>query len=135
MPAMADIVLNNGSATPVAKTFKAKSVVGTLAKWEERSSGVPIGYIRLSLETKDSPTTRRVKVNVSKPALEAVSGSSPLGFVPAPTLAYTLQGSADFTMSNRASDAEKADVLAFLTNALANALFKGAINNGDEIIG
>lgn len=135
MTAMADIVLKNGAATPVDKTFKAKSVVGTLAKWEQRDAGVPIGYIRLSLETKDSPSTRRVKVNVSKPALEAVSGSSPTGFVPAPTLAYTMQANADFTMSTRASDAEKADLLAYLHNALSNAIFKGAIVTGDEVIG
>ena len=135
MPAMADIVLKNGAATPVDKTFKAKSVVGTLAKWEQRDAGVPIGYIRLSLETKDSPSTRRVKVSVSKPALEAVSGSSPTGFVPAPTLAYTMQASADFTMSTRASSAEKADLLAYLTNALADAIFKGAVVTDDEVIG
>ena len=135
MPAMADIVLKNGAATPVDRTFKAKSVVGTIAKWEQRDAGVPIGYIRLSLETKDSSSTRRVKVSVSKPALEAVSGSSPTGFVPAPTLAYTMQANADFTMSNRASDSEKADLLAYLCNALANAIFKGAVVNGDEVIG
>lgn len=135
MTAMADIVLNNGAATPVAKSFKAKSVIGTLAKWEQRDAGVPIGYIRLSLETKDSSTTRRVKVVVSKPALEAVSGASPLGFVPAPTLAYTLQGSAEFVMSTRASDAEKADLLAYMQNALTHAIFKGAIITGDEVIG
>lgn len=135
MPAMADIVLKNGAATPVDKTFKAKSVVGTLAKWEQRDAGVPIGYVRLSLETKDSLTTRRVKVSVSKPALETVSGSSPSGFTPAPTLAYTMQGYVDFTMSTRASDAEKADLLAYLQNALSNAIFKGAIVTGDEVIG
>lgn len=135
MPAMSDIVLNNGAATPVAKTFKAKSVVGTLAKWEERSAGVPIGFIRLALETKDSASTRRVKVSVSRPTLEAVTGANPSGYTPAPAVAYTLQGAADFTVSTRASEAEKADLLAFLYNALAHAIFKGAIIAGDEVIG
>lgn len=135
MTAMADIVLKNGAATPVDKTFKAKSVVGSLARWENRDAGVPIGYIRLALETKDSASTRRVKVNVSRPTLEAVSGANPSGYVPAPNVAYTMQGSAEFTLSNRASDAEKADLLAFLYNALANAIFKGAIVSGDEVIG
>lgn len=135
MPAIADIVLKNGAATPVDKTFKAKSVVGTIAKWENRDAGVPIGYKRLALETKDSASSRRVKVQVSCPTLEAVSGANPSGFVPAPAVAYTLQGSADFLISTRASDAEVADLLAFLYNSLADALFKQVIVNRDEIVG
>lgn len=135
MTAFADVVLNDGAATPVAHTFKVKKTVGTLSQWEDRAGGVPIGYNLLQSETKESSEVRRVKFKVVKPTLEAVSGQNSSGFTPAAKVAYSLLGTVEFVLPQRCTEQERKDLCAYIKNVLANASFSGMITAGDEIAG
>lgn len=135
MAAFADLTINDGAATPVARTFKVKKTVGTKSSWEERSGGVPVGYWRLDSETRDTTELRRVKLHAVLPVLEAVSGANPSGFIPAPAVAYSNFVNIEFGMSQRSSQLDRNHLYATAKNALALAIFGGMITSGDEIAG
>lgn len=135
MAAFADLTINDGAATPVARTFKVKKVVGTISSWEERSGGIPVGYWRLQSETKESDQVRRVKIKTTLPVLEAVSGANSQGFTPASTVAYSNGASSEFILSQRSSLQDRKHLYAIHCNALAMSLFGGLIKDGDEIAG
>lgn len=135
MPAFADIVIKDGAATPVDKTFSVKKTVGTVSVWEERSSGIPVAYTKLQSETKESDTVRRVKLSVSLPVLEAVAGVNAQGYTPAPAVAFMLRGNVEFILPQRCSTQNRKDIAAFVKNALAHATFTSLILDGAEIAG
>lgn len=135
MATFADIVLNDGQTTPVARTFKVKLNDMQATVWEERSAGVPIGYAIVRVQTKDTPTVRKVSLSVSVPTLEAVAGSNPSGFTPAPKVAYIHRFSGEFILPQRGSTQERKNVKAFITNLLGNATITSIINDGEEITG
>lgn len=135
MPAFADIVIKDGSATPSDKTFSVKSTVGTVSKWEERSSGVPVAFAKLQSETKDSNSVRRVKLAIAVPVLETVSGVNAQGYTPAAAVAFIVRGNVEFILPQRCSLQNRKDVLAFVKNALAHATFQSIIQDGSEIAG
>lgn len=135
MASFADIVLNDGQATPVAKTFKVKLNDNMVSVWEQRDLGVPIGYAIVRVQTKDTATVRKVSVSVSVPTLEAVSGANLSGFTPAPKVAYTHRANAEFILPQRGTTQERKNVKAFLTSLLGNATVASMINDGEEITG
>lgn len=135
MATFADLTINDGAATPVARTFKVKKTVGTKSSWEERSGGVPVGYWRLDSETRDTSELRRVKLHVVLPVLEAVAGTNPSGFVPAPAVAYSNFFNLEFGMSQRSSQLDRNHLYAICKNALNQAIFGSMITAGDEIAG
>lgn len=135
MASFADIVLNDGQATPVAHTFKVKKTVDTLSSWEDRVGGIAIGYPKLTTQTKDNPDVRRISIKIAVPTLEAVSGANPSGFTPAPKVAYSTLGTVEFVLSQRASAQEKKNIIAYVKNALANAVISSLVTDGEEIAG
>lgn len=135
MPAFADIVINDGATTPVAKTFSVKKTVGTLSMWEERSSGIPVAYTKLQSETKDSDTVRRVKLAIALPVLETVSGVNAQGYTPAASVAFTVRANVEYILPQRCSLQNRKDINAFIKNALAHATFQTVIQDGSEIAG
>lgn len=135
MASFADIVLNDGQAVPVAKTFKVKMNDNMVSVWEQRDLGVPIGYAIIRVQTKDTATVRKVSLSIAVPTLEAVSGANPSGFTPAPKVAYTHRVNAEFILPQRGTTQERKNAKAFLTNLLGNATITSMINDGEEITG
>ena len=135
MATFADIVLNDGQATPVAKTYKVKLNDMQATVWEERSSGIPIGYAIVRVQTKDTPTVRKISLSVAVPTLEAVAGANPSGFTPAPKVAYVHRFNGEFIMPLRGSTQERKNVKAFAANLLSNATLTAVIVDGEEITG
>lgn len=135
MASFADISLADGLATPVAHIFKTKTSSGRLAVWEDRVSGIPVGYSKFSVETKDNETVRRVKLSVAVPTLEAVSGANNAGFTPAATVAYIHRVNVEFMLPQRGILQNRKDILAYVKNALANPVLAAIIADGDEIAG
>lgn len=135
MASFADILLADGLATPETHTFKTKTSSGRVATWEDRVSGIPVGYNKLVVETKDNETVRRVKLSVAVPTLEAVSGSNASGFTPAATVAYIHRVNVEFMLPQRGIAQNRKDILAFAQNALHNAILAAIITDGDEIAG
>lgn len=135
MASFADISLADGLAAPVAHTFKTKTSSGRVATWEDRVSGIPVGYNKLIVETKDNETVRRVKLSLAVPTLEAVSGANNAGFTPAATVAYVHRVNVEFMLPQRGISQNRKDILAYVKNTLANSIVAAIITDGDEIAG
>lgn len=135
MSAFANIVLNDGQATPVAHTFSPKTCIGTTAIYEDRSSGTAISYKKLQLDTKDTANLRRIHVRVQDPVLEAITGSNPAGFTPAPQVAFYCDFDGTFTVHSRSSLQNREDLIAYVSNLMNDAVLKALVRDGDEIYG
>lgn len=135
MATFADIILNNGEATPVAKTFKVKTNDMGLSVWEERSGGIPIGYATVKIQTKDSNNLRKVMLWVEMPTLEAISGVNTAGYTPAQRRAYVHRSYQEFYLPMRGTLAERKHLVAFHTNFLANPTMLLVVREGEEITG
>lgn len=135
MATFADISIADGLATPVSHTFKTKTSSGRVAVWEDRVNGIPVGYNKLTVETKDNETVRRVKLSLAVPTLEAVSGSNSSGFTPAATVAYVHRVNVEFMLPQRGIAQNRKDILAYCKNALSNAVLAAIVTDGDEIAG
>lgn len=135
MATFANIVINDGQATPVAHTFAVKTNDQRVSSYEDRSGGIAVGYGKIRITTSDSDVVRRVKANIAIPTLEAVSGANPAGFTPAAQIAYVTQFNGEFLIPQRATLQEKKNIYAYAKNALALALFGLLVQDGEEITG
>ena len=135
MPTFSAVTIPDGKSTPVTHTFATKQNDGRVTLWEDRASGVPIGYPVLRISTSDSKTIRRVNMDLSIPTLESVSGANPAGFTPAPRVAYVHRFKGEFLLPQRGALAERADVLVMAKNILANAIANAVVVNGEEFSG
>jgi hypothetical protein len=124
----ADISLNDGLATPVARTFKIVRATPELSVWKDKRLAKPAYWPELSLAADVPATTakiRNVDLRFRKPVVDAVSG------LVTDTGMLRLTGNIPVSMSQ----AEVDDLYAFFVNALANALIKGAVKDMDVLIG
>lgn len=131
--AFSNIVINDGAATPVAKTFTpvSENPVNNF-NWADRSGGVPIGYphVRLSLkEAGPKGTASILNIEMKLPVLETPTGSTSGGFAPVPTVAHT--GRIVFTayLPTRSTLQNRKDLRALFANLLAHATVTGAFED------
>lgn len=122
MAAIANLVLADGQATPVNKTFAPMDANSGLATWTDRSSGISLGMpaVTLSVSVGD---TNKVTAKVSLPVMEVISGSDG-GYTPAPQVAYTVIGKTEFVFPARCSLQNRKDIRAFVRNLLADAVIQ-----------
>lgn len=118
--------INDGQATPVARTFAPVAVAPANSVFAEKTSGVSAGYktlsYGLSMATASRPTNR-VPVSLTFPVLQTVNGVS--------TVAYVGRFKGDFVIPDAMTAAERADLHAFVANALAHANLKAAVKDLD----
>lgn len=141
MTALAALTLADGQATPVNHTFSPvnKDSAG-IARWADRSGGIALGFPTLSFSLK-SPGAKgsrnyRAIAKVVLPVLEVTSPSTATGIQPAPTKAYDLSATVEIVMPERSTAAQRADLLAYLKNYLANsAVIPPAVNSFENIWG
>lgn len=133
MSAASNIVINDGLATPVAHTFAPARMVADMSAFEDRATGVYIGYGKLAFELKrpsgpSSSANRnlRLVLRVETPKLEVV-GNSSTGITPPPTVSYRPQVSIEFTFPERCSLQDRKDLLAYVKNLTANASVVDAV--------
>lgn len=134
MANIANIVVNDGKATPVAHTFYP-SVSGKESSFRESISGLAlIGQGRLSLSMKDSPSNNgmsRRKIKLELPVLETASANgSYSGYIAGPGVAYVPTVIVDFICPNRATQAELKDLRVLLVNILQNAILTDVVDAG-----
>lgn len=131
MSAQANIVLADGQATPVSRTFAPKGARSVqnkdVAKWRDQSPGVAAGY--RSITEQHAPANangmEKFRFVIEIPTLEqAASGGS---FVPPPTRAYATVGVIEVWAHVRASDQELKDIVAFTKNFAASSYFSNAV--------
>lgn len=132
MAAVGNITINNGAATPVAKTFNPATVTSELVSYQDRSSGIVLGFPEISIGNRmpsKSANSFKVTARVKIPVLEQTSPSTATGIQPAPTLAYTLIGNIELVMPSRCTLAERKDLLAFVKNFASNAVVTTLVEN------
>ena len=134
MSAIANIVINDAQATPVAHTFAPAKTSADYALLEDRAAGIYIGYNKLVFELKrpagnSKVADRNIKLNVrvETPKLENVTNSSISGIAPAPTISYRPTMEVGFTFPERCSLQDRKDLRAFLLALAANSFFIDAV--------
>jgi len=125
MSAIANIVINDGQATPVSHTFAPVTIDAQgVAKWADRSGGISVGFPGLSYSLK-SPSgnskSYKMTAKVTLPVLEQTSPSTSTGIQPAPTVAYNLIANVELVLPERSTLQDRKNLLAYLRNYLANA--------------
>jgi len=138
MTAFAAITLADGQATPVNHTFDPVTIDRSgIVSWNDRVGGINLGYPAVTLLVRQPVKgSRAVKVSykVVTPILEVTSPSTASGIQPAPTKAFDILFSCDFVLPERATLAQKKDLLAFAKNALAQTLLTNAVLNGENVV-
>lgn len=119
MSAIATITIDDGAATPVARPFEPDDVNSQLATWLYKPTGPLIGYNQLTLSVRKSASATTVVGKIVLPTLETISGDAG-GYDPVPKLAYNCIGKFEFVLPTRCTEAERNDILALLTNLLAD---------------
>lgn len=129
MSAVANIVLNDAQATPVAHTFTpiGPDKLGTWW-WEDQSVSSPIGYPRISVQlnrvgnpspgSNSGVRVNRVKVGLHVPKLETL-GTSDSGLTPPPTVAYVDRASMEFILPERDALQDRKDLRKYAQFLLA----------------
>lgn len=133
MSAQANVVINDGQATPVAHTFAPKGartpVTGRdVALWKDQSPVNAEGYLTLT-EQHSLPNGNRIekfRYVLELPTLETV-GTNDAGITPAPTKAYSTTAVLEFWISTRASQQELKDIVAYAKNFAATTYLFDAI--------
>lgn len=120
------ISINNGAATPVAKSFAPMRVAPEQSIFAEKSAGVSAGYTLLKLgfssASSQRPTTR-VDFALDFPILNTINGVS--------TVASVARFRGYWVIPDTLTDAQRADFEAFVKNGIASAPVNAAVKNLD----
>jgi len=140
MPAIASIktssiiglVDRTTSATVgVDKTWDPEGFIAPgVARWVDRSGGVPVGFPALTLSVR--PPTKasriyRVTAKVSLPTLDTV-GNAYNGITPGPSVAYSCLCVMEFMLPERSTAAERAALFSHV-----RSFFATTINASDDV--
>lgn len=124
MSAVANIVINDGAATPVSHTFAPARQSGDLFEWADRSAGIAAGFNKISVLTRygqQSNAGQRITMKVVAPTLAVTAPASGTGIQPNPVAAYTSLCTIEFLIPNAADAAARANIYAYAKNLLATA--------------
>jgi hypothetical protein len=128
MPAMANIVINDGKSTPVAHTFAPVTTDGSAASLANRAASIPRGFELLGVEVRKPQSATgsyRVQVDMTLPVVAAVDGTD--------QVVKTSKASLVLNISQDSTTAERKDMRVLLANALQNALITSVIENLEPI--
>lgn len=141
MPAIANLVLNDAQATPVAHTFKPVQFDAKTQTWwfEDQNTSVdPSGWNRISISVskpsmagvRQSSDERNVRVviKVYQPKLETM-GTADSGITPPSTVAYICRTHVEFVLPERSTLQFRKDARKYLSELLANANVQSLIDN------
>lgn len=137
MPAIGNLTINDGAATPVAHTFAPVGVDGSLATYADRVGGIPVGYGKITVNLREPSNgasgVYKATVKILVPTLEQTSPSTATGIQPAPTVAFTTAVHMDFLLPARSSQQNRKDALAYAKNLLANAVVDNVVTNLENV--
>lgn len=140
MTAIANVVLNDAEATPVARTFKPgkQGIVGQdqLVEYEDRdaNSGVPVGFGKLELVFSRPIKVRKtyhIGLKLSTPVMENITNSTVTGIEPAPTVAYVPLFQGKFVIPERATAQVRKNLRKLTYEMFNHAQIKSAVEDLD----
>lgn len=120
--------INNGAATPVAKSFAPEQVTPALTTFTERSAASSVGFLRLGIgfsAANSRRPTNRVNVDFDMPVMQVVDGIN--------KVAYIGRFRGYFVVPDQMTSAERADLAAFVANALDNAQVRAVVKDLDPL--
>ena len=136
MSNIADIIAYDGAATPVAHTFAPVTIDGSVAKFADRSGGIPVGYPVVWIDAREprngSPLWKST-MTVMVPTLEQTSPSTATGIQPAPTVAYFHTTKIDWLFPVRGTLQERKNQRSFTVNLLAHATVISVLENMEAV--
>lgn len=139
MATFANITLANGLATPVDHVFApaTNDTEGSkrVSSYEDRVSGSPVSFGRLSIGVNKGTPVRTVRIAFRLPTMEAVAGAAPSGYQPAPKEAFYETVVIEFKTHQRGTADGRKDLIAYAKNILANPAAVSVIVDGDSITG
>lgn len=122
------LTINDGAASPAAKTFSPERVAPELSTFTERSASASAGYVRLGVAFSPASSkraTNRVDISLDLPVLQTVNGVS--------SVAYVGRFKGYFVVPDVMTSAERANLVAFVANALDNAQVRAVIKDLDPL--
>lgn len=128
MPQAADIVLNNGAGTPVAKTFSLYSPAAgdnSTAVWALKEGVISSIFPRITASARATGNNSRqvqIKLRIPSSYTDTVTGLTKVGS------AYEVN--ATISVPNDYPEALKNDAVAFTQNLMANAIMKSCYRDG-----
>lgn len=126
--ATATITINDGLATPVARTFTAVKASPELTVYKDKRKAKynqwPEVTLRATLPSNNAKL-RNAEMRVAMPVVDTVTG----------LVVDTGRFRGTFDIPNTMTQAEIDDLYAFTVNALQHALFKAAVKDADVVIG
>lgn len=132
MATFANIVINDGAATPAAHTFAVTSRLNNVLTWNDRSSGVAAGFKGITLSYRPATAQNanaKIVMKIVDPRLAVTSASSGSGVQPNPVQAYFASANLEFILPAASDALARSDILAYAANLLANAQVVDAIKN------
>lgn len=124
MPAIAALTINDGQATPAPKTFTVVGTTGAKATWADKTSGVPVGYTRVTREVREAKSkdgAHSVLYGWEFPTTALVNGVL--------TRVRVSSAQVRINFAQDSTDAERKDINALVANALLEAGHKVANAN------
>jgi hypothetical protein len=140
MSAVAAIVLADALGTPVNHTFTPLGPDANGVWWfEDQSQSSPIGYWRISLSLKRTPSpsngtsassgrVNRVKLTFNMPMLETL-GNNSAGLTPPPTVSYVERASCEYILAERDLLQNRKDIRKMFQNLMANTQVVDMVEN------
>ena len=122
------LTINNGAATLVAKTFSPERVAPELSTFTERSATSSAGFARLGIQFSPASSkraTNRIDLSLDLPILQTVNGVS--------SVAYVGRFKGYFVVPDVMTAAERADLAAYVANALNNTQVRAVIKDLDPM--
>lgn len=127
MPQATDLVIKNGAATPVDKTFTLISPAagdGSVAEWALKEGSISSVFPRLTASSsKNGNSSRSVAIKFRLPSsyTDTVTGLTMVN--------SSAEANVKVVVPNDFPESLKGDFVAFLTNSLSHALIKAVIKD------
>lgn len=130
MPANAAIAILDGAATPVSHNFvPAKIDSNGVASFQERISGVPVGYPTITWSVR-APTkgssTYKVTGKLSIPKVITTTDASGKSIT---SVDYTNLATIDLVVSSRSTKQERTDLRVMMSNMLKHAAIVSTVDD------
>lgn len=138
MPAIGNLTINDGAATPVAHTFAPVGISGIVASYADRSGGIPVGYPTVDVSLRAPSNQSREKMylatlRVNYPILEVTSPSTGTGIQPAPTVSYKMIAELKCWLPERSTLQNRKDLRAFIKNLMNDAVTTALVETLENV--
>lgn len=140
MGAASNIVINDGEATPVARTFEPARIDGNFSQFENRINGVYAGYDKVTIDLK-RPTgpivegvNRNLKLTfrIETPMMKTAStGGTSAGYTAGPAVDYRLVAELKLTLPEQASEQDRKNLRTLLANLADHSVYSAACDSFD----